>query len=163
MLYRIIYLIALVIPTLCKGQSSELPILCKDTNYFVRTKFIYCDSMQPTSLTYKNGKFYERKKHNYNMEDRLAKCKTGWPDAKYFIFLTKDGKKIEEGFYAGIWELTFCKGPYRAYHENGKVQIIGQYEGAYKIGVWKYFSPEGKLQKEIMYDDKGKILSSNSK
>lgn len=102
------------IPLTFLGQSTIGGFIgCKDTNYFVRTKFVYCDSMQPTSFVFKNGKLYERKKHNYENEDVLANCKTAWSDAKYFIFTTKSGKKIEEGFYSGIWEMTFCKGEYK--------------------------------------------------
>ena len=108
------------------------------------------------SFKLKNGVFYETNKRNTKNEDALAKCKTGLSDAKYFVFRTKKGKIIEEGYYSGIWEATFCRGNYKAYYQNGKIKTIGFYDNGYKEGLWKHYDENGKLIREDFFE-KGKI------
>ena len=46
-----------------------------------------------------------------------------------------------------------CKikhGPFVAY-ESGRVQIRGQFDNGKEVGVWRWYGPDGKIEKEIDY------------
>lgn len=46
-----------------------------------------------------------------------------------------------------------CKvmhGPFVAF-EDRYVRIRGQYENGKKVGVWKWYSPDGRVEKEVNY------------
>jgi MORN repeat variant len=135
-----------------KSQNDATVKTCGDTNYFIRKKFVYCDSLQPKGCKYRKGVFYEINKINKNTELMLESCKTTWSDAKYFIFKTRTGKVIEEGQYSGIWEMTFCHGEYKAYYPNGKLRILGHYNNGFKQGSWKYYDLNSKLIREEWYE-----------
>jgi len=64
-----------------------------------------------------------------------------------------------------MWFIEGQTGPYKRYHQNGKLEISGEYSGpgnkysyAQKIGVWNYYTEEGKLYKKEIYNQKGKLL-----
>jgi antitoxin component YwqK of YwqJK toxin-antitoxin module len=44
-------------------------------------------------------------------------------------------------------------GPYKVWHENGKLRIEGQYKMGVKVGNWRFFSNTGSLVKEVNFDD----------
>lgn len=44
-------------------------------------------------------------------------------------------------------------GPYKVWHENGKLRIEGQYKMGIKSGNWRFFDNQGTVQKEINFDD----------
>ncbi|MCF8297683.1 MAG: hypothetical protein K9J13_09095 [Saprospiraceae bacterium] len=66
----------------------------------------------------------------------------------YFIFITKDGRKIEEGRCYGD---TGFEGIYKYYYKNGKIKREGKRENGRKIGNWKFYNCNGKLKKIKSY------------
>jgi len=56
-----------------------------------------------------------------------------------------------------FWKNTLPFGRTYTNHENGKLAHEGFYEGQWKIGKWKYYDEQGKLQQELIFE-KGKSL-----
>lgn len=56
-----------------------------------------------------------------------------------------------------FWKNTLPFGRTYTNHENGKLAHEGFYEGQWKVGKWKYYDEEGKLQQELIFE-KGKSM-----
>ena len=66
-------------------------------------------------------------------------------------------------------------GPFKEYYSNGKLKVEGNFKGALdgnysqlrlnglcsqREGVWKYYTPEGRLDYLETYDSSGKVIST---
>jgi len=61
----------------------------------------------------------------------------------------KDGTVWSEGTYKNGLD----EGYRTAYHENGEKKFEGQYKGGEMTGKWKFWDTNGKLLKEVDYDE----------
>ena len=60
----------------------------------------------------------------------------------------EDGSVKEVGTYRD----NRVEGPIRQFHENGKLKAEGTYaHWRRKVGVWKFYDPQGKLLKTVTY------------
>ncbi len=65
----------------------------------------------------------------------------------------------------GPWSLnTYVNdtldGPYKTWHENGKLFMDGQYTMGVRSGVWRFYAPDGTLSKEEDFDKSPSIPAS---
>ena len=52
----------------------------------------------------------------------------------------------------GTYRDNRVEGPIRQFHENGKLKAEGTYaHWRRKVGVWKYYDPQGEFRKEVTY------------
>lgn len=72
----------------------------------------------------------------------------------YFLFYTKDGRLIAEGF----WNIEGFDGLSKEYYKNRKLKEEGTYNGALKINKWSYYDESGKLVRTEKYDEKGNLI-----
>ena len=71
----------------------------------------------------------------------------GLKDGKW-IYWYPNGNKWSEGYFSE--GLNHKKRT--TYHENGEKHYEGKYDMGQRTGLWKFYSDEGKLLKEIDYD-----------
>ncbi|MBR9830575.1 toxin-antitoxin system YwqK family antitoxin [Acidiluteibacter ferrifornacis] len=77
---------------------------------------------------------------------------------------------LNEGKRDGVWEyyyengFTWSKGVYKngvregysmVYHENGVKKIQGEYKEGKAAGIWKFWSEQGELIKEVNIEEDG--------
>jgi antitoxin component YwqK of YwqJK toxin-antitoxin module len=48
------------------------------------------------------------------------------------------------------------------YHDNGRIHKLGAYHKDKKIGLWQYFTKDGRLDFERLYSQKGKLINQVS-
>lgn len=142
-----------------------------DTVIYIKKKFIYTDSVSyPIYSIIKNNIFYEvNRKILYG--ENYIKYSDDFDSVKYFIFKTRYGKIIEEGYYLGKGDATFDKGKYMAYYKNGNMFCEGYYINKCKNGEWVYFYNNGSIKskgkylndyyvgKWIFYNSNGELLN----
>ncbi|MCB1171312.1 MAG: hypothetical protein KDK25_13290 [Leptospiraceae bacterium] len=51
-------------------------------------------------------------------------------------------------------------GPGETYYNTGELLSRGQYNYGVKVGTWKYFQKDGKVQKTLQYDSRGFLLKT---
>jgi antitoxin component YwqK of YwqJK toxin-antitoxin module len=94
--------------------------------------------MKKDLFYYENGN--KRVEGEYNKE--------GQKDGKW-TYWYEDGKKWSEGYFSE--GLNHKKRT--TWHENGEMHYTGTYDKGKRVGVWKFYSEEGELVKEIDYDN----------
>jgi antitoxin component YwqK of YwqJK toxin-antitoxin module len=87
---------------------------------------------------YENGN--KRVEGEYNKE--------GKKDGKW-AYWYKDGKKWSEGYFSeGVNDKKRT-----TWHESGSIHYEGTYDKGTRVGIWKFYDEDGKMVKEINYDD----------
>ena len=64
------------------------------------------------------------------------------------------GKVSTEGYYTQ----NQMSGPWTRYWENGKKRDHGTWSKDKPVGRWLYYKQDGKIEREVVYDNEGKIV-----
>ena len=141
--------------------------------YFLFALVLFACSSSPieekVELTYPDGKakvvvYIDKETEEKVMEKELyqnGKTKMEWNfkselkngEAKSF---RTDGKPWSAHTYVN----DTLQGPYKTWHENGQLYMDGQYNKGKKTGIWKFFKPDGGLEKEINFDNPADVQSA---
>ncbi len=124
---------------------------------------------EKVELTYPDGKaklvlFFDKESEEKIMGRELyqnGKTKMEWNfksdqkngEAKSF---RADGKPWSAHTYLN----DTLQGPYKTWHENGQLYIDGQYNKGKKSGLWKFYKPDGSVEKEINFDSPASFQSA---
>ncbi|OYU96846.1 MAG: hypothetical protein CFE21_00740 [Bacteroidetes bacterium B1(2017)] len=76
-------------------------------------------------------------------------------DNSYYIFVTKKGQLIGEGYFMG----EHFDGIYKEYYKNGNLKKMGTINDGAKVGKWLYYERNNKLLKTEIYRDDSLIKS----
>jgi antitoxin component YwqK of YwqJK toxin-antitoxin module len=71
---------------------------------------------------------------------REEKYENGNPKEKYQVVEKKDGSFIKDGYY-------------KTWHENGQIELSGDYNDNKKVGKWKSYYSTGKIEEEGKYEN----------
>ena len=67
-------------------------------------------------------------------------------------FYASNGNLAMEATCSEIEPRLAYDGPYKTYHENGKLMEDGTYEDNKKLGLWKTFYENGQQEEEVLYE-----------
>jgi antitoxin component YwqK of YwqJK toxin-antitoxin module len=118
------------------------------------------DSKDGSYKAYEEGCLKEEGQYNNNERDGLWKF---YDCSNYYLKLEETFKMGErEGPYRtfhengklkseGSWKNNNRHGLYKEYHENGKLAEIGNYEDNSAVGEWRYYYDDGQLKETKTY------------
>lgn len=103
------------------------------------------------------GYFYKGKKHGrwvrLNKSDILQDKKIfwkGWPEESLLQFYDYQRTQLKEVIPVHFGER---EGTYYAFHPNGEVAAVGNYQFNEKVGLWREFYPNRRMKREIIYPE----------
>lgn len=130
------------------------------------------------------GFFYYGQKHGrwvrFNRHDILQEKELfwkGWTQQSRLSYYDFNRTQLREVIPIHYGEK---EGEYFAYHENGKLAVIGHYKFDQKVGIWREYYPNSRVKREVKYslepfdfdvapiiikewDEKGNIIYDRSK
>ncbi|MFY0598279.1 MAG: hypothetical protein JXR03_01325 [Cyclobacteriaceae bacterium] len=101
------------------------------------------------------GHFYKGQKHGrwirLNRHDILQEKEIfwkGWTQQSKLAYYDFNRTQLKEVIPIHFGEK---EGEYFAYHQNGKLAVIGHYKFDQKVGIWREYYPNAKVKREIKY------------
>jgi antitoxin component YwqK of YwqJK toxin-antitoxin module len=94
----------------------------------------------------------------------MAQYKNNQPDGIRREF-SADGKLERGSVYfrgirvgEGITDMAgFRQGPWKEFYESGQLKAEGKYKDGKRIGEWKFYHPNAKIEETGYYDNKGRL------
>lgn len=109
---------------------------------------IITDQNGRTLIENGNGKFVSY--YPSGLTEQEGEYVQGLKEGNWISYYEGEGKPIMEDSHYSSGELD---GPYTSHHQTGKEAIKGTYRKGKQQGNWKWFTEEGVLEAEVVFED----------
>ena len=138
------YILCMVIAFIAVACGPDLERVVEDTHADGSPRLVnYYRDDNGTREKVRVEAFYEDGSKRYVGEFADGKRNGHW------AYWYENGNKWSEGYFKDDLRDGFGT----TWHENGKKHYEGSYKEGIRVGVWKFYSTEGELVKELDYDD----------